>query len=103
MKSSIATFVDTLNPRHFNNNTQKALYKLLTAPSDGWVRLNDFRIPSVGSRIRDLRKDEFGSFKVLCRSASSLGLKGGRHTFYYRIAQRSLTLGRIKRVFEVEV
>jgi len=101
MKAAITTFVRKLNTRSFNNNTQKALHRLLTAKGDGWVSLNDFRIPSVGSRIRDLRKERFGSFDVACRSASSLERKGGRHTFYYKINQRNLTLGQVKSVFEI--
>lgn len=103
MRKYISKFVRRLNPRSFSNNRQKALYRLLTAKGDGWVRLNDFRVPSAGSRIRDLRKNDFGAFDVRCRSAADLGREGGTHTFYYRLAQRNLTLEKIRNVFEIEV
>jgi len=98
MKSSVIDFLNDLNPRRFTNNTQKALYKLLTS-SDGWVKLSELRVPSPASRIRDLRKEKFGGFEINCRSAAELDKRGDQHTFYYKINQRNLTVGKVRRVF----
>ena len=99
MKNSVTMYLETLNPRRFETNTQRALFKLLK--SGDWVRLNDFRIPSAGARIRDLRKERYGGFEVKCRSAASLERNGSRHTFYYKLSQRNLTTAKVRRVFEL--
>lgn len=104
MDRKIVNYVSKLRRQDFTNNVQRVLYTLLTTAmvngSDGWVSRTAFRVPSAASRVRDLRKEQFGGFDVMCRSASSLGRRGDQHTFLYKINQRNLTLARVRRVFE---
>lgn len=91
------------NRRALTNNTQRALLALLTATTE-WVPRTALRsIPSVGSRIRDLRKPSFGGFRVKCSTAGQLDRKtsaaGSRQTFY-RLDPSSITMNRVQRVFE---
>ena len=101
MKNSVQSYVSSLNRRNFTNNTQRVLYTLLQAASrgEGWVSMKSFRVPSAGSRIRDLRQESNGSFNVICKSASQLGKSGNQRSFYYRIAQKSLTVSQLRAVF----
>jgi hypothetical protein len=100
MNTTIVNYVNSLNRRTFTNNVQRVLHTLLTAGGDGWVSRNSMRVSSAAARIRDLRKEEFGGFSVVCRSASSLGRKGDRHTFFYKVDRRNLTLAQVRSVFE---
>jgi len=101
MNTSTMNYVRGLNRRNFTNNTQRALYSLLTTDStDGWVSRGSVRVSSTAARIRDLRKEEFGSFDVVCRSASSLGRSGSRSTFFYRLNRGNITLSQLRTVFE---
>jgi len=97
MRAEVQKYLKTVNVRSLQTNTQRALYRLLT--SNGWVSNRSFRIPSASRRIRDLRSEQYGSFEVECRSAISLEKKGDAYTFYYRLNQDSVTLGRVRRVF----
>jgi len=99
MSNQISQIVSGLNRRSFTNNTQRVLHTLLTAPGDGWVTLAKLRVPSAGSRVRDLRKEEFGEIEVECASATALGVRGGNNTFLYRVARRGLTATQVRRVF----
>src|SRR5260221_9645266 len=101
MNTSTMNYVRSLNRRNFTNNTQRALYTLLTTDSmDGWVSRTAIRISSPAARVRDLRKDSFGNFDVVCRSASSLGRSGSRSTFFYRVNTGNITLSQLRTVFE---
>ena len=102
MKKDVRDFVSSLNSRKFTNNTQRVLFALLGAlkeSDDGWISLDKLRVNSAGARVRDLRKSQFGSFDVQCRSASRLDRRGTRHTFYYRLAQRNLSVSKLRKVF----
>jgi len=86
-----------VNRRSLVNNVQRALFSLISAKTNGgWVPRTSFRIPSVGSRVRDLRKAKFGGFKVECKSATDLNIVSrtgvtARQTFY-RIVPTSVTV-----------
>jgi hypothetical protein len=97
MNKTVNKFVKNLNRRRFTNNTQRVLYTLLTANNE-WVSKSAFRVPSVGARLRDLRKPQFGGFDVRCVPASDLGMNG--RTFYYQLPQKSVTIGKLSKVFE---
>lgn len=102
MKKSVSDFVKKINRSKLTTNTQRVLFTLLTALYEGeggWVPLKKFYTSSAGSRIRDLRKSQYGQFDILCRSASKLERSGSGHTFYYKLAQRNLTAGQLRRVF----
>lgn len=104
MHSNVKTLVSRINRRRLTNNTQKALLALLTA-NEEWVSRSSIRVPSVGARLRDLRKPQFGGFKVECASANKLerrtrrGSSGNRQTFY-RLNPNSVTLSKVVKVFE---
>lgn len=100
MNTSVTNYVSRLNRRNFTNNVQRVLHTLLTASSDGWVSRNSFRVSSAAARLRDLRKEEYGSFDVVCKSASALGRRGDRHSFYYKLNTRNITMSQLRRVFE---
>ena len=99
MSRTLVTLMSKLNRRRFSNNTQRVLHTLITAKGE-WIPRSAFRVASAGSRLRDLRKDGFGGFDIQCRSAASLGLAGGRHTFYYRLPLKDLSVNKLESIFE---
>lgn len=102
---SAANVVSNVSRRSLTNNTQRVLLSLVNPTNkDGWVARTALRIPSVGARIRDLRKDEFGGFQVECVSATDLNKKNvstvtTRQTFY-RIVPRTVTVTALNKVFK---
>jgi len=102
MKKEVYNFVKKISRNTLATNTQRALYDLVTALNEGdggWIPLKKFRVSSAGARVRDLRKPQYGQFDIRCRSASRLDRSGTRHTFYYKLAQRNLTVGQLRKVF----
>lgn len=101
MQENIKKLLASVNRRKLRNNTQRVLFALLTAEGE-WVSRSSIRIPSVGARLRDLRKPQFGGFKVECVSASKLGkrIPENRRPTYYRVNPNSVTLSRVSKVFE---
>ena len=97
--------VSGVNRRHLTNNTQRVLLSLVNAVSNGgWVARTALRVPSVGARIRDLRKAEFGGFKVECALASEINRDGvstvtDRQTFY-RIVPTTVTVSALQQVLK---
>lgn len=101
MQDNVKNLLAKVNRRKLKNNTQKVLLKLLTAKTE-WVSRVSLRVPSVGSRLRDLRKPQFGSFQVDCASANKLGKRTqeNRRPTYYRLNPSSVTLTKVSKVFE---
>ena len=93
---NVKQFLTRVNSNGFRNNTQKVLFRLLEA-NGRWILGSDLNrsIPSATSRARDLRKPEFGSFKVECRSARELHRAGGVTKFFYRIQPREITVRQV--------
>jgi len=101
---NVSSVVSGVNRRKLVNNVQRVFMSLVNAGNDGWVPRTVLRVPSVGARIRDLRKAEFGGFQVECASASDLNkvsrsAKTSRQTFY-RIVPRSVTASRVGKVLK---
>jgi hypothetical protein len=115
MQDDVINLLAKINRRKLKNNTQKVLFTLLTAKNE-WISRSSIRIPSAGSRLRDLRKPQFGGFKVECASATKLGkrtrIKAAQTTTgvsiatekkrqtYYRVNPSSVTLNKVAKVFE---
>lgn len=100
MKQEVRNYINSLNRRDFTNNNQRVLYTLVRAldsGTDGWVSTKSLRVSSAGSRVRSLRTDEFGGFKIDCDKASRLERRG--EGFYYRLGDRNLTLAKLRRLF----
>jgi hypothetical protein len=96
--------IKNIKRNQLTSNTQRVAFKLLAA--DGkWLSRSDIAgksVSSVAARIRDLRKKQFGSFRVECRSASQLGKRNTKKgSFYYRIAPRTVTTKQVSRVFRL--
>lgn len=97
---NVKGYLTKVNRRTFTNNNQKVLFKLLNA--DGkWVSSADLNrlVSSAGSRVRDLRKEQFGSFQVDCADAPSIGKKGNGNSFFYRIRPRTVNRRQVSTVF----
>lgn len=101
MQDNVKALLRNVNIRKLKNNTQKVLFKLLTAKTE-WVSRVSIKIPSVGARLRDLRKSQFGGFQVDCASASKLGKRSqeNNRSTYYRVNPASVTLSNVTKVFE---
>jgi hypothetical protein len=101
---SAAKIVRGVNRRTLNNNVQRVLLSLVsTSNNDGWVARTALRIPSVGSRIRDLRKVEFGGFRVECVSATDLNRRPSEVTSrqtYYRVVPSTVTVKALSQVLK---
>ena len=100
---NVSSVVSQVNRRKLTNNTQRVLLALLIS-KDEWVSRSSIRVPSVGSRLRDLRKPQFGGFKIECVSANKLNRKTNgvidNHQTFYRLNPSSVTPGRVAKVFE---
>ncbi|MCK9567829.1 hypothetical protein M0R72_02615 [Candidatus Pacearchaeota archaeon] len=88
--------------KKITNNTQRVGIRLLSADGEWLPRSSLSRIPSATARVRDLRKDEFGSFKVECKSSTDLSRKTSKRTFYYRINPNKVTQKQIQTLFPAE-
>jgi len=100
----VSNVVSGVNRRKLVNNVQRVFLSLVSAQNDGWVPRTSLKVPSVGARIRDLRKQEFGGFTIECCSANELSkvsrsVKTSRQTFY-RIVPRSVTVSRVGKVLK---
>ena len=71
MNSKVSQLVKSINRKKLTNNTQKVLLSLLLREGK-WVARTAFKVPSVGSRCRDLRTKSFGCFVIECVSANKL-------------------------------
>lgn len=73
MKKEVKNLIDKIDRNKVKNNTQKALLALLSPRAiDGWVARTAVPVKSAPSRIRELRRPEFGGFQVECVTASKL-------------------------------
>lgn len=97
---TLTRLISNIDRKNLKNNTQRVLFSLLTSKED-WVSRSSLRVPNVGSRLRDLRKKEFGAFDVECVTAADLNRsnRSPRSTFY-RLNPRSVTVARVHAVFE---
>jgi len=73
--------------------------RLLAAAGEWIPRSQLTRIPSATARVRDLRKEQFGSFQVECRSSDDLKKKTAKRTFYYRISATRVTKKQLDKLF----
>lgn len=94
-------FLETVNSSKLTNNTQRVLVKLLRANGE-WVSRSALKaVPSATSRVRDLRKQQYGAMFVGCASASDLNRRGRPGTFYYRVDPSKLTKGQLAAVLRL--
>lgn len=96
MNTTVTQYVRSLNRRNFTNNVQRALFTLLNGE---WISRGSVRVNSATSRIRDLRKAEYGGFEVTCSTSTQLN-RTGTPTTFYRLNTNSLSLAQVRRVFE---
>jgi hypothetical protein len=86
--------VSSVDSRRIRNNTQRVLLALLRAEGD-WVPRTSVRVRNATSRMRELRRSEYGGFDVQVATASELGRPGGSRRTYYRINPRTITADRV--------
>jgi hypothetical protein len=88
----------TIKTDNLTNNTQKAAWRLLSAQGK-WLSQPDLArtVKSASARVRDLRKAQFGSFRVDCKRASELKKRGD--SFFYRINPNNVTQRQLDTVF----
>jgi hypothetical protein len=99
----IKTAIKSIQKKHkITNNTQRAGIRLLSANGEWLSRSRLTKIPSATSRVRDLRKDEFGGFQVECKSSDELSRKTSKRTYYYRINPSNVTRKQIDILFPTE-
>jgi hypothetical protein len=102
MKTLKTTIQAIQKKTKITNNTQRVGVRLLSADGEWIPRSRLSRIPSATARVRDLRKAEFGGFRVECKSSDDLARKTSRRTFYYRINPSKVTQRQIKTLFQAE-
>lgn len=100
MSMNVKGYLNKVNRRKFTNNNQKVLFKLLNA-NGGWISGPELSrtVNCAGSRVRDLRKRQFGAFKVECEAAPALGKRGDGNSFFYRINPRTVNRKQVQTVF----
>lgn len=89
--------VSSIDSRKLRNNTQRVCVALLRAEGD-WVPRTEVRVANATSRIRELRRPEYGAFDVQVATATELGRPGGVRRTYYRINPRTITADRVATV-----
>lgn len=99
MKKTIQTSIQNIKTRNLTNNTQRVGLRLLSADGAWIPRSRLTKIPSATARVRDLRKAEFGSFPVECKSSDELNKKVSKKTYYYRINPNKVTQKQISALF----
>lgn len=102
ISNSVQKMIDLINPRMLRNNTQRVLFAMLRSEQE-WISRTSFRVPSASSRLRDLRKEEFGSFDLKCARPRDLNrpvTARNRRSTFYKLNPRSVTRERILTVFE---
>lgn len=95
------SMLKNVNRRQFRNNTQRVAYRLLSANGE-WISRRQLESTvggAVTSRVRDLRKAEFGGFQVQCASATELGKRGDHRSYFYRIPPRTVRKTQVETVF----
>lgn len=97
---NVSKKLGSVNPRRLSSNTQKAAWRLLNA-NGRWLSRTDLArtIGSAAARVRDLRKAEFGSFRVECKQAPELNKRG--KSFFYRINPNTVTHQQVETVFRL--
>lgn len=98
MNTTINQYVKSLNRRNFTKNVQRVLYSLLTAENN-LVSRGSLRIPAATAYVRDLRKNKYGAYDIVCHTSEELGRTGTRTTFY-KLNTNKLTLNQLHTVFE---
>jgi hypothetical protein len=73
--------------------------RLLAAEGEWVSRSQLAKIPSATARVRDLRKEQFGSFRVECKSSDDLEKRTSKRTFYYRIDANRVTKKQLEKLF----
>ncbi len=72
----------------------------MLAAAGEWVPRSQLtKVPSATARVRDLRKEQFGSFQVECKSSDELKKKTSKKTFYYRINASRITKKQLEKLF----
>ncbi|HVI39878.1 MAG TPA: hypothetical protein VM577_04390 [Anaerovoracaceae bacterium] len=103
INDNVRRIVDRIDRRKLRNNTQRVLLALLTS-NEEWVSRTALRVPSVGARLRDLRKERFGGFQVQCHTATELkrqhATRSTNRPTFYRLNPRTVTLHRVMKAFE---
>lgn len=89
--------LSSVDSRRLRNNTQRVLVALLRAEGD-WVPRSTVRVANATSRMRELRRPEYGSFDVQVATAAELGRPGGARRTYYRLNPRTITAERVATV-----
>ena len=89
--------VSSVDSRKLRNNTQRVLVALLRAEGE-WVPRSNVRVANATSRMRELRRPEYGGFDVQVATAAELGRTGGTRQTYYRINPRTITVDRVATV-----
>ena len=101
----IKSFINKVDKRKFHNNLQRVMFSLLKREG-GWLARTTLKVPNVGARLRDLRKDKFGNFNVECKSAKQLKKvkrvhksKLTAHQTFYRLDLGSVSEDKLNRLF----
>lgn len=105
MKKTIIKILNEVD-RSTLTNTQKALIRLLKAEGE-WVARTSMQIPSVTSRLRDLRKENYGGFAVQYSPAQKLGRPRASRSHhnnivtYYRLDLRHTRIAQIQKILGI--
>jgi len=102
---SVQKMVQNVSRRDLVNNTQRVLVDLLSARTkQGWVARTSIKVPSAAARIRDLRKDTYGGFRIECAKAEDIDFRGStsqvENQTYYRIVPSSVTSSAVRKAFK---
>lgn len=94
--------VSSVDSRKLRNNTQRVFVALVKADG-GWVARSTVRVANATSRMRELRRPEYGGFDVEVATATELGRPGGSRRTYYRLNPSTVTPERIATVFRTVI
>ena len=102
MRKDVRTLLSRIDRSKLQTNTQKVLYRLLNSENE-WISRSTIKVPSVGSRLRDLRKEQYGAFEVECTTARKLRKRtraATNHPTFYRLKSSSVTCKKVASIFK---
>lgn len=95
---TVEKLLNRIDTNKLRNATQRVLLQFIQS-NDEWIERTDLKGRT--SRVRDLRTEEFGGFRVECRTARQLGrrVKDGARRFY-RLDPKTVTVERLNRALK---
>lgn len=101
--TKIVNQVKNIEVKQLKNNTQKVLVSLLRRPGE-WIPRSLLKTASPGSRIRDLRTEKFGGFRIETATPEKLNRRTTHsNQTWYRLDPMSIDKQKVEKVLSIKL